>query len=208
MNLPTRLTVLRIILTPVFVYLLFHDGFYYKLASFFVYVIASLTDWYDGYIAKKYGYVTIWGKFLDPLADKILVSAAFISFMLLDYVKLWVVVAIILRDFLITILRSYAMFRKHPVNTIYLARVKTFLQMGSVYVVFAFLLIEELAKKQGVTFSVIEYLKSVQFINKLMIIVVILTVYTGVKYFFYNKTLLTSFLKAFYQLFVPSKSKS
>ncbi|NOZ62834.1 MAG: CDP-diacylglycerol--glycerol-3-phosphate 3-phosphatidyltransferase [Calditrichaeota bacterium] len=208
MNLPTRLTVLRIILTPVFVYLLFHDGLYYKLASFFVYVIASLTDWYDGYIAKKYGYVTIWGKFLDPLADKILVSAAFISFTVLDYVKLWVVVTIVLRDFLITILRSYAMFRKHPVNTIYLARVKTFFQMGAVYVVFAFLLVEEFAKEKGMTIAAIEYLKKVEFIDKLMIIVVILTVYTGVKYFFYNKTHLSSLLKAFYRLFVPSDSQS
>ncbi|OQX85367.1 hypothetical protein B6D60_07915 [candidate division KSB1 bacterium 4484_87] len=180
----------------------------WNIASFAIYVIASFTDWYDGYIAKKYGYVTIWGKFLDPLADKILVSAAFISFTLLDYVKLWVVVTIILRDVLITVLRSYAMFRSKPVSTIYLARVKTFFQMGSVYVVFAFLLIEEFAKEKGTTFAFIEYLKNVQFIDKLMVIVVLLTVYTGIKYFFHNKAHLTSFLKACYHLIVPSKSKS
>lgn len=206
MNLPTRLTVLRIILTPVFVYLLFMKGIQYKLLSLVVYIVASLTDWYDGYIAKKYGFVTTWGKFLDPLADKILVSAAFIAFCALNYVKSWIVAVIVIRDFMITALRSYALLTRHPINTIYLARVKTFVQMGSVYVIFAMLIYDELAIRKNIQFQWVESLKEFEIINKLMLVVVVLTVYTGVKYFIDNRTHVTSFIRACYKLLVPSDS--
>ncbi|HDQ00125.1 MAG TPA: CDP-diacylglycerol--glycerol-3-phosphate 3-phosphatidyltransferase, partial [bacterium] len=188
MNLPTRLTVLRIILTPLFIVLLFNDGLKVKVASFFVFVLASLTDWYDGYFAKKYGHVTVWGKFLDPLADKILVSAAFIAFYILGYVKLWVIVVIISRDVLITGLRSYALLKKHPVATISLAQVKTFIQMGSVYVIFIFLLFDQYAIERQAEFTFLKKLKSIHFIDNLMLIVVFLTVFTAVKYFVYNRS--------------------
>jgi len=204
MNLPTQLTVLRILLTPIFLFFLFFDDILFKFLSFVIFIVASLTDWYDGYFAKKYGYVTIWGKFLDPLADKILVSAAFIAFNILGYVKLWVILVIIFRDFLITGLRSYAMFQKRPVATINLARVKTFFQMGSVYVVYVFLLLDQWAIKKGSEFTIINYLKSIKFIDKLMIAVVLLTVYTAVKYFIYNRSHLTSILKACCRIFIPS----
>ena len=206
MNLPTRLTVLRIILTPVFVIFLFSDGLNLKFISFFVFVLASLTDWYDGYFAKKYGYVTIWGKFLDPLADKILVSAAFIAFNILGYVKLWIVVVIIFRDFLVTGLRSYALFRKHPIKTISLARVKTFVQMGTVYLIYIFLLVDLYSAEKGVEIKIVSQLKSFHFINKIMLIVIFLTLYTAVKYFIYNRSHLSSLLKTCCRIFIPSDS--
>ena len=206
MNLPTRLTVLRIVLTPVFVYLLFLKGIEYKLISLGVYIVASLTDWYDGYIAKKYGYVTTWGKFLDPLADKILVSSAFIAFCSLNYVKTWVVTIIVARDLMITALRSYALLNGRPINTIYLARVKTFVQMGSVYIVFMMLIYHEFAVQKQVRLQWVEYLKRVEFINKLMLLVVVLTLYTGVKYFIDNRSHVSSFIRACYKLLVPSDS--
>ena len=73
-----------------------------------VYVVAALTDWYDGWVARKYGYVSRWGKFLDPLADKILAAAALFSFVALNLVDGWMVWIVVVRDFLITGLRSYA----------------------------------------------------------------------------------------------------
>ncbi len=206
MNLPTRLTVLRIILTPVFVLLLFSDGLKLKVFSFIVFVLASLTDWYDGYFAKKYGHVTIWGKFLDPLADKILVSAAFIAFDILGYVKLWIVVVIILRDFLITGLRSYALFRRHPITTISLARVKTFVQMGSVYVIYIFLLLDLYTVEKGIKIEFIGQLKNFNFIDKIMLLVIFLTLYTAVKYFIDNRSHLVSLAKTCYRIFQPSDS--
>ena len=204
MNFPTQLTVLRIILTPLFFFILFIDGFTCKLVSFIIFVIASLTDWYDGYFAKKLGVVSKWGKFLDPLADKILVSAAFIAFYLLGYVRLWIVLVIIIRDFLITGLRSYALHKEKPVVTSQLARVKTFIQMGSVYVVYLFLLFDHLAIENGTQFALINFLKDIQFINRLMLVVVFLTVYTAIKYFIENRDHLYSIIKSCYRAISPS----
>lgn len=204
MSLPTQLTVLRIILTPVFLLLIFYHGFYYKLMAFIVYTIASLTDWYDGYFARKLDRISTWGKFLDPLADKILVSSALIAFHILGYVQLWMIVVIIVRDFLITGLRSYALFKKKPVVTSGLARAKTFLQMTTVYLIFIFFLFDHLAIGRGKQFVMIDFLRQIYFIDKLMLFVVLLTIYTGVQYFRENREHIISLVKAFYRVFVPS----
>lgn len=204
MSLPTQLTVLRIILTPVFLLLIFYHGFYYKLMAFIVYTIASLTDWYDGYFARKLDRISTWGKFLDPLADKILVSSALIAFHILGYVQLWMIVVIIVRDFLITGLRSYALFKKKPVVTSGLARAKTFLQMTTVYLIFIFFLFDHLAIVRGKQFVMIDFLRQIYFIDKLMLFVVLLTIYTGAQYFRENREHIISLVKAFYRVFVPS----
>jgi len=204
MSLPTQLTVLRIVLTPVFLLLIFYNGFQFKIFSFVVYTIASLTDWYDGYYARKLGTISTWGKFLDPLADKILVSAAFIAFYILGYIQLWIVIVIVVRDFLITGLRSYALFKKKPVVTSSLARAKTFFQMSSVYVIFLFLIFDHLAAVRGTQFEIINFLHKIYFIDKLMIGVVLLTVYTAMHYFIENRAHIVSIIKAFYRVFVPS----
>ena len=80
MSPPNQLTLLRIILTPAFALLLISDSPINKQIALVVYCLAALTDWYDGWVARRWGYITHWGKFLDPLADKVLTSAAFISF--------------------------------------------------------------------------------------------------------------------------------
>jgi CDP-diacylglycerol--glycerol-3-phosphate 3-phosphatidyltransferase len=172
--------------------------------AFIVYTIASLTDWYDGYFARKLDRISTWGKFLDPLADKILVSSALIAFHVLGYVQLWMIVVIIVRDFLITGLRSYALFKKKPVITSGLARAKTFLQMTTVYVIFIFFLFDHLAIVRGKQFAMIDFLRQIYFIDKLMLFVVLLTIYTGVQYFRENREHIISLVKAFYRVFVPS----
>ena len=204
MNLPTQLTVLRIILTPVFLSLIFYNGFQYKLYAFIVYIIASLTDWYDGYYARKFGTVSKWGKFLDPLADKILVSSALVAFHILGYIRLWILIVILVRDFLITGLRSYALFKNQPVVTIYLAKVKTFIQMASVYVIFLILIFKQLAMRRGTQFAIINFLERINFIDKLMLLVVLLTLYTGIRYFFENRSHIITIVKTFYRVFIPS----
>lgn len=204
MNLPTQLTVLRIILTPVFLLLLFYNGLPSKILAFVVYTIASLTDWYDGYYARKFGTVSQWGKFLDPLADKILVSAAFIAFYILDYVRLWVVLIIVLRDFLITGLRSYALFKNQPVVTIYLAKVKTFIQMSAVYVIYVIFLLKQYAILNGKEFFILNFLEAIRFIDRLMLLIVLLTIYTGVRYLIENRSHIIAAIKAVYHVFIPS----
>lgn len=208
MNLPNQLTVLRIILTPLFLYTLFVDHVGIKFLSLLIFIIASLTDLYDGYIAKKYGYVTMWGKFLDPLADKVLVSAALIAFNILGYIQLCVVLVIVIRDFMVTGLRSYALFRNRPVVTQELARTKTFIQMISVYFVYIFLLADYFAEVHQISFGVIRVLKQIGFVDKLMAIVALLTLYTGVQYFILNRIHVLNIFRDITGIFHSNKSES
>ncbi|MBN1300205.1 MAG: CDP-diacylglycerol--glycerol-3-phosphate 3-phosphatidyltransferase [Melioribacteraceae bacterium] len=133
MVLPNQLTILRIILTPVFLWLFLQEDPLMKQISLLVFVIAAITDWYDGWLARKFNYITTWGKFLDPLADKILTSSAFLAFVIIGMLELWMVIIIILRDFTITGLRAYAEYKNHYFLTSRLAKWKTFIQMIYIY---------------------------------------------------------------------------
>jgi CDP-diacylglycerol--glycerol-3-phosphate 3-phosphatidyltransferase len=132
---PNQLTFLRILLTPVFLTLLFSSDPVLRQLSLVVFIIALLTDWYDGWVARRWGYITRWGKFLDPLADKVVTSAALIAFIYLDLVPPWTVWVIVVRDIAITLLRSYAEYKGKPFDTTRLAKTKTFLQFVVIYYV-------------------------------------------------------------------------
>jgi len=110
MNLPNKLTVLRLALVPVFITFTVIDNVWTRLFALFIFITASLTDHYDGYFARKYGAVTDFGKFMDPLADKFLISAALISFVDMRELNVppWMVILIIGREFIITGLRLLA----------------------------------------------------------------------------------------------------
>jgi CDP-diacylglycerol--glycerol-3-phosphate 3-phosphatidyltransferase len=132
---PNQLTFLRILLTPVFIAFLFSATPLLRQLSLVVFVFAMLTDWYDGWVARRWGYVTRWGTFLDPLADKIVTSAALIAFVYLDLVPPWTVWVIVLRDVAITFLRSYSELKGKPFDTTRMAKTKTFLQFALIYYV-------------------------------------------------------------------------
>ena len=111
MNLPNKLTVLRMLLVPVFVFLmLLHGGTVYsvRIAALLVFCIASLTDFFDGKIARSRNLVTDFGKFMDPLADKLLVCSALICFVELQQLPAWYVIIIIAREFIISGFRLVA----------------------------------------------------------------------------------------------------
>ncbi|WP_312643561.1 CDP-diacylglycerol--glycerol-3-phosphate 3-phosphatidyltransferase [Hydrogenoanaerobacterium sp.] len=109
MNLPNKLTVLRMALVPVFLVFMLSNGIPQNyLWALIIFVIASLTDLLDGQIARKRGLVTDFGKFMDPLADKILVMAGMICFVELGYAPAFVIVIILAREFLVTSLRLVA----------------------------------------------------------------------------------------------------
>ncbi len=110
MNLPNRLTVLRLMLFPVFMVFTYTDNVYTRSLALLIFIGAGITDLVDGYLARKYNQVTALGIFLDPLADKLIVTSAFISFVGLPetHVPAWMVVLIVGREFLITGLRSLA----------------------------------------------------------------------------------------------------
>lgn len=123
------LSVIRILLTPVFLYLIFQDSLYQKHMAVIVFGIASMTDFLDGRLARWAGTVTVLGRFLDPLADKILVSSALIAFVVLGMVEAWLVGVLLVRDLTITGLRMFAIRQGSPLVTSRLAKWKTCLQL-------------------------------------------------------------------------------
>lgn len=132
MNLPNKLTVLRVILIPFFVVsMMIENGanqtFRYVAAAIFI--IASLTDLLDGKIARKYNLVTNFGKFMDPLADKLLVCSALICFIELGQVPAWMVIIIISREFIISGFRLVASDNGVVIAASYWGKFKTTFQM-------------------------------------------------------------------------------
>lgn len=109
MNIANLLTMLRIVLTFVFMFFLFSHGFWMKIAAFVTFALASLTDMIDGAVAKRFNMITDFGKLMDPIADKVLVLAAFMSFVEMKLIPAWMVVIIVLRETVITGLRVLAL---------------------------------------------------------------------------------------------------
>jgi len=190
MILPNQLTVLRIILTPVFLILFLSEDPLLIQISIGVFIIAAITDWYDGWLARKFNYITEWGKFLDPLADKVLTSTAFIAFVILNVLDLWMVLLIIIRDIIVTALRLFAEQRKISFKTSYTAKWKTFLQMFFLY----YLLVVYTANKidwiKNINPTLVENLFNSHLIYYSMLFITLFTVITGVIYILSNKILI------------------
>ncbi|RGO27967.1 CDP-diacylglycerol--glycerol-3-phosphate 3-phosphatidyltransferase [Dorea sp. OM02-2LB] len=131
MNLPNKLTTLRVIMIPFFVFFMLTDvgGNANKWIALALFVIASLTDFLDGKIARKYNLVTNFGKFMDPLADKLLVCSALICLQDLDRVPAWVVIVIIAREFIISGFRLVASDNGIVIAASYWGKFKTTFQM-------------------------------------------------------------------------------
>ena len=140
MNLPNKLTILRVIMIPFFVAALLYDGganqnMRYVAAALFI--IASLTDMLDGKIARKYNLVTNFGKFMDPLADKLLVCSALICMIELRELPAWMVIIIISREFIISGFRLVASDNGVVIAASYWGKFKTTFQMiGVVLLIF------------------------------------------------------------------------
>ncbi|MEI3604665.1 CDP-diacylglycerol--glycerol-3-phosphate 3-phosphatidyltransferase [Pseudogracilibacillus sp. SE30717A] len=184
MNIPNKITLSRICLIPIFIIILSVDfnwgewsiGTTSLPVSHFVaaliFLVASLTDWLDGYYARKYHLVTNMGKFLDPLADKLLVSAAYILLVELDLAAAWIVILIISREFAVTGLRLVAAGEGVVLAASNMGKLKTVSQISSI----AFLLLH------NYPFS---YL-AIPFDTILLYIALILTTWSGIEYFIKN----------------------
>ena len=185
---PNLLTSSRILLVPVFLYFLFSDFSHGKLLALIFFVIAAITDAYDGKIARKHNIVTKFGIFFDPLADKFLVLSAFYAFMFISdldtTIKLWMIILISFRDILVTLLRTIMQYKGITMITSKLGKIKTALQLITIHLILIFLIF----KSYSVAIpSDLFYNESLYF---LMVITTIITFYTGVHYFYHNyKTL-------------------
>lgn len=141
MNLPNKLTIIRFILTPIFMALMmFNFPFHYFLA-FLVFVAASITDYFDGKIAREQNLITDFGKFLDPIADKALTTSAFIAFCFLRVgVGIeWVLFIILLREFVVTSVRLAASANGKVVAANIYGKIKTVMQMVTICVLIFFM---------------------------------------------------------------------
>ena len=187
MSFPTQLTVLRILLAPVF-YVLFAvvEPTPYLWATV-VFVVAALSDWYDGYFARLWKLTTPLGAFLDPLADKFLTSAAFIAFASRGLIPEWVVAAIIVRDIYATIFRVLADTINQPIKTSALAKYKTFFQMTFIcYVLVALLLTSGTISISLMHFGSMMMSESILYWS--IVSITVLTVVTAIQYTYDNAT--------------------
>lgn len=186
MLLPNQLTVLRIILTPIFFVLLLSENILLKQVALGIFLAAAITDWYDGWLARKFNYITNWGKVWDPLADKILTSAAFIALVILGKVELWMVIIILLRDFVITGLRIFSDYRNIAFPTSIYAKWKTFIQMVFLY----YLLFVYVGSLTNQIYSgnekIFEILLDPKLIYFTMLLITLLTLHSGLTYLVHN----------------------
>ncbi|HET6489367.1 MAG TPA: CDP-diacylglycerol--glycerol-3-phosphate 3-phosphatidyltransferase [Syntrophales bacterium] len=131
-NLPNAITVLRIGILPVLFLVLLEPGEALSLAIAILFILAALTDLLDGYVARRYNIVTRMGKLLDPIADKIIMSAAMILLIPIGRIPAWVVALMVMRDFAVDGLRSMAAAEGHVIEASDLGKYKTFCQIIAV----------------------------------------------------------------------------
>ena len=190
MNIANRLTVLRIVLTFVFMFFLFCQGIIAKSIAFLVFSLAALSDFFDGRVAKKRNIVSDFGKFMDPVADKILVLAAFAAFVQMHLIEAWMLVIIIAREILITSLRLFALNKGRVLAASKSGKHKTASQMFVIFLILVFILLKEIMLRFFSWNPAWEVFFQ-RGIYILMWIVVGLTLYSGISYLLENRKVIT-----------------
>jgi len=188
MNWANRLTLSRLALTVLFVISLSSSWQYARTAALVIFLIAGLTDFVDGEIARRYGVITNFGKLMDPLVDKIMVAAAFISLVPLKAVPAWAATTIVARDFLITGLRLMASVKGRILPAESLGKQKTSWQIVTIIFFLALLSIAELRYPDEKS---IWWLRAWGQAGPVLVwITVALTVYSGLGYAWRNRDLI------------------
>ncbi len=186
------LTVFRILLTPIFIISLFSEYQFAHPIALAIFLIACITDTYDGYYARKYNQVTPEGKFLDPLADKILVSSAFISFAFIGIIEFWMVGLILFRDLFVTGLRMAVEHKGLSMVTSLIAKAKTTIQ----YIIIMFIL--TVMGLKGFSFgwipAMIEVVDQFSLIYYFTFFISLFTVLTGLTYLYDNRDTIQQFI--------------
>ena len=173
---PNTLTFIRIILTPFCIYFLLFDS--KPILAFSLFIIASITDGFDGYYARKFNVISRLGAFLDPLADKIMVVSMFLCFFYLydNIVNIYVLSMIIFRDVFVTFIRMIMEYRNYTLVTSKISKLKTVFQIVAINVMFIAIIFggEIFLNDQSLYLLI------------LMLITAIITFYTGIHYFVTN----------------------
>jgi CDP-diacylglycerol--glycerol-3-phosphate 3-phosphatidyltransferase len=192
MNIANKLTMLRIVLTFVFMFFIFAHGLLAKVLSLIVFITAALSDFFDGMIAHRKNMVTDFGRLMDPIADKILVLAAFAAFVQMQLIDAWMFVIIVSREILITSLRLFALNKGKVLSAARAGKHKTVSQMAVIFSILGFIVSKEVMLtyftwnpdwekifRQGIYF--------------LMLVTVGLTLYSGLSYLWENRKIIARF---------------
>ena len=185
---PNILTSLRILLTPVFLYFLLSDFSHGKIIALVVFIVASITDAFDGFYARKYNFVSKFGIFLDPLADKLLVLSAFYGFIFIpilgEEVKWWMIILISFRDIVITFIRMVMEYKGITMVTSKFGKIKTVLQISTIIFILTYLILF------SYNIPYWQFFSDQSILYFCMILTTLVTFYTGLHYCYYNyKTL-------------------
>lgn len=185
MNLPNKLTLLRVILVPFFLLFLLVNGIpFHGLWALIVFAVASITDALDGHIARSRGLITDFGKFLDPVADKVLVFAALISFISLGLASPVAVVIMMAREFLVSSMRMVAASKGKVIAAGKSGKVKTAVTMVSIVAILLLLAVAD--------FGVMPGAFPMALVSNILIwICGVLTIYSGVEYLVQNREVFT-----------------
>ncbi len=179
MNTPNKLTIIRILLVPFFMAFALVGKTGWNVVALLIFIAASLTDYYDGKIARASGQITTFGKFMDPLADKMLTTAAFLVFLDIDLISPWVVIIILLREFAVSGIRLAAAGTGEVIAASMWGKAKTVSQMIAIILTFVLLI-----------FSFIPYNVTYIIVNIAVWISTVMTIISGADYILKNRKLL------------------
>ena len=167
MNTANKLTLTRVVMIPLFLVILYWDFPFHQYVALAVFVLASVTDFVDGYIARHYNQVTDFGKFMDPLADKVLVMAAMLWFVEAGRMPAWALLIVVVREFAVTALRLVAVEGGRVIAAGWSGKVKAASTMVCIVIMLA------------LQFAVLDWV--------CVAVIVVTTVYSGIEYFIKNK---------------------
>ena len=185
MNLPNCLTVSRIGLTFLFVFALWHNSLAATVLATGIFILAALTDFWDGYFAKKRKLTSDFGAIMDPIADKVLILGAFWIFVRLGVVHGWMVLFIFIREVAVTVSRLFAMRRGRVLAAEKAGKFKTVLQIATISLILLYLILEKSYFLSGRASRMENSFLWV--INFFMVVTVGLTLYSGALYFMHKR---------------------
>lgn len=188
MNIANKLTILRIVLALVCVGFILYNTIFSLISALFIFILASCTDYLDGRLARKYNQVSDLGKLLDPIADKILIVGVFCAFLQLRIINVWMLVAIMLREFIITGLRLLVLNRGVILEAEKFGKHKTVSQVVGIFIIFFILILAHQFPCNSIVQLLYGYV-----ITVVMWYIVIITIFSGVYYLWANRKLIKTF---------------
>ncbi|MBU1121417.1 MAG: CDP-diacylglycerol--glycerol-3-phosphate 3-phosphatidyltransferase [Candidatus Omnitrophota bacterium] len=187
MNICNKLTISRIFLAFICIGLIIKDTLAFLIVAFIIFIIASITDFLDGYLARKKNLISDLGKLLDPIADKILIIGVFLAFLQVGIINAWMVSVIMLREFIITGLRFYGLSKGIVLEAQTLGKHKTVSQIIGIVLIFITLILSKVTDSSTVYFLYYKLVPAV------MWYVVVITLFSGISYLWTNRKTIKTF---------------